>query len=150
MSTRPCIVKLLPPETAGKRVVMSEIGIFLPGIDRITIPIEVPRLTRVRLILRCISSRIGNRPVAPSPMIMTVDLGQGPYKEVLATSEDGEYSDSSTGIRIKHVDLCPTQKQQGGLWISIERIGGPGGQIEDQIEVEALAEELVKFGKWSS
>ncbi|KAL2002614.1 hypothetical protein VTN02DRAFT_6376 [Thermoascus thermophilus] len=147
-STSPCEVKPLPAEAAGRRAVISDIGILPPGTDRILASLRAPRLTRVKLIARSRNSMIGNRAVAPSPMLMTVELGQGPYKQILATSEDGDYSDAASGIRVEDVDLQPDLEQRGGVWIAIERIGGPGGQVEDHIEVEALAEERVEIGEW--
>jgi hypothetical protein len=45
-------------------------------------------------------------------------------------------------------DLLPSLDSQGQIWIVIERIGGPGGQVEDHFEVEALAEERVDIGEW--
>lgn len=147
-TTSQCEVKPLPAEAAGRRAVISDIGIFPPGTDRILASLRVPRLTRVKLIARSRNSMIGDRAVAPSPMLMTVELGQGPYKEILATSEDGDYSDAASGIRIEDVDLQPELERRGGVWIVIERIGGPGGQVEDHIEVEALSEERVEIGEW--
>lgn len=112
------------------------------------VSLQTPRMTRVKLIARSRQSLIGDRAVGPSPMLMTVELGQGPYKETLAVSEDGSYSDSLAGIRIEDLDLQPGLEQKGGVWIVIERIGGPGGQVEDHLEVEALAEERVEIGEW--
>ena len=79
---------------------------------------------------------------------MTVELGQGPYKEILATSEDGTHSDAASGVRVEDFDLLPSAESRY-VWIVIERIGGPGGQVEDHFEVEALAEERVEIGKWA-
>ncbi|KAL1884683.1 cysteine protease [Paecilomyces lecythidis] len=147
-TTKKCQVRPLAAETAGKRVAISDIGVLSPGVDRILAPLTVPRLTRVRLIARSRSSTIAGRAVAPSPMLMTVELGQGPYKKVLATSEDGDYSDAASGIRVDDFDLQPGLEHEGGVWIVVERISGPGGQVEDHIEVEALAEVLVEMGEW--
>lgn len=147
-STAPCEVKLLPPEGAGRRAVLSDIGILPPGKDRMLASLQVPRLTRVKLIARSRQSTIGSRSVAPSPVLMTVELGQGPYKQILATSEDGVHSDAIGGIRVEDFDLEPGLEARGGVWIVVERIGGPGGQVEDHIEVEALGEERVDMGEW--
>jgi calpain-7 len=149
-STRPCDVTALASEAAGRHAVISDVGVFLPGTDRILAPLTVPRLTRLKLIARVRDSLIGNRSVAASPMLMTVELGQGPYKEVLASSEGGEYSDSVSGIRVEDFDIRPEDGQRGGIWIVIERIGGPGGQVEDYVEVEALGEERVEIGEWTA
>lgn len=147
-SALPCDVKPLAPEAAGRRAVISDIGVLTPGKDRMLASLETNRLTRIKLIGRSRMSTIGNRAVGPSPMLMTVELGQGPYKEILATSEDGNHSDAISGVRIEDFDLHPGLADQGGAWIVIERIGGPGGQVEDHFEVEALAEERVDIGEW--
>lgn len=110
--------------------------------------LQVPRLTRIKLITRSRQSIIGSHPVGPSPVLMTVELGQGPYKQILATSEDGTHSDAVSGVRVEDFDLQPGLEESGGIWIVIERIGGPGGQVEDHFEVEALAEERVEIGEW--
>ncbi|KKK23966.1 hypothetical protein ARAM_005369 [Aspergillus rambellii] len=144
----PCQVKQLPPESAGRRAVLSDVGMLAPGRDRMLAPLQTPRLTRLKLIARSRQSTIGNRSVGPSPVLMTVELGQGPYKEILATSEDGHHCDAVSGVRIEDFDLSPGLEDKGGVWIVLERIGGPGGQVEDHFEVEALGEEKVEIGEW--
>ncbi|KAL4866818.1 hypothetical protein BDV12DRAFT_129786 [Aspergillus spectabilis] len=147
-SNTPCEVTQLPSEAAGRRAVLSDVGVLLPGQDRMLAPLQTPRLTRIKLIARSRQSMIGNRPVGPSPVLMTIECGQGPYKEILATSEDGDHSDSISGVRVEDFDLRPGLEQSGGVWIVLERIGGPGGQVEDHFEVEALGEERVEIGEW--
>lgn len=149
-STMQCDVEPLATEAAGRRVVISDIGVFHPGTDRILASLSAPRLTRVKLIARSRGSTIGSRAVGASPMLMSVELGQGPYKEILAQSERGEYSDAISGIRIDDFDLKPELKEREGTWIVLERINSPGGSIEDHIEVEALAEERVEIGEWTT
>lgn len=146
-STIPCVVQPLVSESAGRRAVLSEVGVLSPGKDRMLASLRVSRLTRIRLIARNKRSTVGLRAVAPSPVLMTVELGQGPYKEILATSEDGAHSDAASGVRVEDFDLLPSAESRR-VWIVIERIGGPGGQVEDHFEVEALAEERVEIGKW--
>ncbi|KAK2882700.1 hypothetical protein FQN49_000099 [Arthroderma sp. PD_2] len=147
-ATRPCSIKPLPAEGAGRLVINSGTGIFPPGTDRILAPITTPRLTRLKLICRRRGSSIGDRNAAPSPILMTLELGQGPYKEILAGSGDGNFSDDVRGARIEAVDLQPEFKQRGGIWLVVERIGGPGSQVEDRIEVEILSEERIGIGSW--
>lgn len=147
-STVPSEITPLAPEAAGQRAVLSDVGVLPPGKDRMMASLQIPRLTRIKLIARSRQSVIGKRHVGPSPVLMAVELGQGPYKEVLAVSEDGSYSDALAGIRIEDLDLQPGLEQKGGVWIVLERIGGSGGQVEDHLEVEALAEERVEIGEW--
>lgn len=146
-STIPCTVQSLASESAGRRTVLSNAGVLAPGKDRMLASLRVSRLTRIRLIARNKQSTIGSRTVAQSPVLMTVELGQGPYKEILATSEDGTHSDAASGVRVEDFDLLPDAMARG-VWIVIERIGGPGGQVEDHFQVEALAEEKVEIGQW--
>ncbi|EEP81837.1 PALB protein [Uncinocarpus reesii 1704] len=147
-STQPCEVKPLPREGAGRLVMSTGLGTFSPGTDRILTPITALRLSRLKLIARRKGSWIGNRVVAPSPILMTLELGQGPYKEILAASGGGDFSDTNTGARIERVDLHPDMGDNGGIWLVVERVGGPGGQVTDHIEVEILSEERVEVGAW--
>jgi hypothetical protein len=147
-SSIPCVVRPLASESAGRRRTVSSIGILTPGQDRMLAPLRVSRMTRIKLIAKSKSSTIESRSVAPSPVLMTVELGQGPYKKTLAVSEDGSHCDAPSGVRVDDFDLSPSLDSRGKIWIVIERIGGPGGQVEDHFEVEALAEERVEIGEW--
>ncbi|KAK2747515.1 cysteine protease [Myotisia sp. PD_48] len=147
-TTQPCSIKPLPAEGAGRLVINSGLGILPPGSDRILAPITTPRLARLKLICRRRGSWIGTRTAAPSPILMTLELGQGPYKDILAGSGEGKFSDDVKGARIEAVDLQPEFEHQGGIWLVIERIGGPGGQVEDHVEVEILSEESINIGPW--
>lgn len=147
-SAFPCVVQPLAPESAGRRVTLSGKGVLPPGQDRMRALLQTSRMTRLKLIARNKSSMIGTRPVAPSPVLMTVELGRGPYSKTLAVSEDGSHCDAASGVRVEDFDLSPGLETQGRVWIVIERIGGPGGQVEDHFEVEALAEERVEIGDW--
>ncbi|KAJ5719029.1 hypothetical protein N7493_007484 [Penicillium malachiteum] len=144
----PCVIQPLASESAGRRVTLSRVGVLLPGKDRMLTSLNVSRLTRIKLIARNKRSTIGSRSVAPSPVLMTVERGQGPYKETLAASEDGSHCDAASGVRIDDFDLSPSHDPRSRVWIVVERIGGPGGQVEDHFEVEALAEERVEIGDW--
>jgi hypothetical protein len=149
-TTRPCRARPLPAEGAGQLVTTSGVGIFVPGSDRILAPLTATRLTRLKLVGRPKGSWIGGRSVAPSPMLMTLELGQGPYKEILAASGDGDFSDAITGFWIEDFDLDPQLHHRGGIWLVVERIGGPGGLVDDRIEVDILSEERVEIGPWGS
>ena len=149
-TTSPCSLAPLPAEGAGQLSVTSQPGVFPPGTDRILAQLSVPRLTRLRLVGRRMGSTVGSRPVAPSPMLMTIELGQGPYKEILAASGDGDFSDAVSGFRVEQVDLRPDLEHRGGIWLVVERIGGPVAQVRDIIEVEAFAEERVVIGPWGT
>lgn len=147
-ATKPCTAKPLPAEGAGRLVMNSDLGTLPPGTDRILASLTVPRLTRAKVICRRRGSSIESRTVAPSPILLTLELGQGPYKEILAASGDGDFSDAVSGARIDSVDLHPKLEHRGGIWLVVERIGSPGGRVKDQVEVEILSEERVQIGSW--
>ncbi|QSS56844.1 cysteine protease PalB [Histoplasma capsulatum var. duboisii H88] len=147
-TTKSCNLKPLPAEGAGQLSTLSDIGRFPPGTDRILAPITTSRLARITAIVRHKGSWAGARSVAPSPILMTLELGQGPYKDILASSGDGSFSNAVSGIRIEEFDLQPGFERQGGLWLVVERVGGPGGQVHDTIELEILSEERVTIGPW--
>ncbi|KKZ60168.1 hypothetical protein EMCG_05090 [[Emmonsia] crescens] len=147
-TTKSCVVKPLPAEGAGQFSILSDIGKFPPGTDRILAPITTPRLAKIKAIVRHKGSWTGSRAVAPSPILMTIELGQGPYKDILASSGDGNFSDAVSGIRIEEFNLQPDFEHRGGLWLVVERVGGPGGQVHDAIELEILSEERVAIGPW--
>ncbi|KAJ5156997.1 uncharacterized protein N7482_008097 [Penicillium canariense] len=147
-SSIPCVVQPLASESAGRRITVSSVGVLTPGKDRMLASLQVSRMTQIKLVAKSKLSMIGSRSVAPSPVLMTVELGQGPYKETLAVSEDGSHCDAPSGVRVDDFNLMPTPASRGKTWIVIERIGGPGGQVEDQFQVEAMAEERVEIGEW--
>ena len=150
--TRPCETKQLPPEIAGRHIIKSNIGILPPGNDRMAARLHVPRMTRVKFIAKSLLStvNVGGRAVTSSPMLLSIELGQNLYRKTLANSEDGDFvDDAASGIRTDDLDLRPGMDRGAGIWIVVERIGGgPGGQVEDHIVVEALAEERVEIGEW--
>ncbi|OAT14570.1 cysteine protease PalB [Blastomyces gilchristii SLH14081] len=149
-TTKPCIVKPLPAEGAGQLSIVSDIGIFPPGTNKILAPITTSRLARITAIVRHKGSWTGTRSVAPSPILMTLELGQGPYKGILSSSGDGSFSNAVSGIRIEDFDLQPDFEQRGGLWLVVERVGGLGSQVHDTIELEILSEERVAIGPWGT
>ncbi|ODH53591.1 hypothetical protein GX48_00009 [Paracoccidioides brasiliensis] len=147
-STKECAVSLLPPEGAGCLSALSNVGEFPPGTERILAPITSSRLTKAKAIARFKGSWIGSRIVAPSPILMSIELGQGPYKKVFEFSNDGHFSDAASGVRIEEFDMQPLFNQLGGLWLVVERVGGPEGEVYDTLQVEILSEDRVEIGAW--
>jgi calpain-7 len=98
----------------------------------------------------------------PGDKTPTSDMGQGPYKEILATSEDGAHSDAASGVRVEDFDLLPSVSFIFNHPLSnlhsflcqcfhfkmILHLPSRTPNVEDHFEVEALAEERVEIGKW--
>lgn len=62
-------------------------------------------------------------------------------------SNDDEFSDAVTGVRIEDLDLTPELLSQGGIWLVLERMGSSGSE---SVDVELLSEEVVGLGRWGT
>lgn len=149
-STKDFTLKPLPADGAGRLKIDSSPAIFAPGTDRLLAPLTAHRLTRLTLMAKQVASKNANQKVPSSPLKLSLELGQGPYKETLASSGDGDFLETAVGVRIDDFDMRPELERQGGVWLVIERLSGPGSQIEDIVEVKALTEEPVKLGPWGT
>ncbi|KAG4434197.1 hypothetical protein IFR05_010324 [Cadophora sp. M221] len=143
----PSTVLPIAAETAGRLSLRLPVLVFQDGVDRMLAPITPSRLTKLRMIARCPSSRFS--PSRSRPLIkISIELGQGPNKRIIDVSSNGEFSDSPMGIRTADLDLSPGIERQGGLWVVVERLGGRGGI--DEVEVEVLSDGNVGVGLWGT
>ncbi|KAI5287128.1 cysteine protease [Ascosphaera aggregata] len=60
-STKPCLAKPLPAESAGRLSIPVEPAVFHPGVNRILAPLTVHRLTRLKELLGCIAEWAKNK-----------------------------------------------------------------------------------------
>ena len=155
-STQACMMKLLPPEGSGRLKARLPTAKFGAGVGRLLAPISTTRMTRFFLIARHISPA-GQRGPTRTPLKLSVELGQGPYKVVLISSasskgeialeeDGGGYSDAPAGVRTADLDINPGMaKSNEGLWLVVQRLGE---QVEVNVEVEVLSEGRVEVGAW--
>lgn len=143
-----CLLRPLPPEDAGRFSTRSDYAVFKPGTERLLVPLITPRYVRVKFIAKYKQPRGYVTAVATSLLKVSLELGQGPYKQILATSNCGDFSDALIGVRLDDIDVQP--HWQGCLWVVIERLGSTSSQREEFVEVEALSEEKVGFGQWGT
>lgn len=148
----------LPADGAGRLLIPSAPAVFTHETNRLLAPLHVSRMSRATFVAR---HEIGHRPgvsvsmstggsvnarggvsmAAQSSLFkMTLEQGQGPYKQVLASSEmdgEGEFSAVASGLRVGEVHLHPSMSASatGGLWLVVERLAqgqghgqGQGGQ----------------------
>ncbi|KKY21738.1 putative calpain-like protease ory [Phaeomoniella chlamydospora] len=142
---QPTHLRLLPSESSGRLSTIAPPAIFPADADRMLAPIEIPRLTNARFIARYKAATGASSPFpttsnskAPQrgpPLKISLELGQGPYKQVIASSSDPfgagtGFSDDVLGVRIGDLDLRPEwcADGNGGLWVVIEKMTGPSGQ----------------------
>lgn len=139
-----CEVRPVLAEGAGRLSLRLPVLVFQDGVDRMLAPLTMSRLTKLRVVAR--SGRSSQSTRSKALLKVSIELGQGPNKEILDISANGEFSDAPMGIRTADLDLGPDMSRQGGLWIVVERLGGRMGI--DDVEVEVLSEGQVSVGLW--
>ena len=148
-SMSPCTVDRLRAAEAGR--LTSKIGTvsFTRGNDRVLVPLLLRRMTRLFMTAHwnSRSTRVANR--IHSPLKLALEYGQGPTKKVLTVSGHDAFLNSDHGVRTPDVDVQPEMCQSRGLWISLERLGQPSQQQDNEdVEVELFSDNPVQFGKW--
>lgn len=147
----------LSAEGSGRLTSISQPAIFIDGTDRLLAPVTVTRFTRASLIVQPLRNQISETfsPRAFSPLKLTLEQGQGPYKTCLATSsasDEHEYNDPAMGVRIDDFHIRPDMHGPGtgGLWVVLQRMSGSSAamQIEEIFQVLVMAEERVGIEAW--
>ena len=149
--------RLLPPEGSGRLTTISQPAIFAPGTNRLLAPLTATRLASASLVVRPLPNpdSVTARPRAASPLKLTLEHGQGPYKVCLATSsisDEHEYNDPAAGVRIDDFLIQPEVygPATGGLWVVLQRMAGSSTatQAEERFQILLMAEERVEIGTW--
>ncbi|KAK4123491.1 cysteine proteinase [Parathielavia appendiculata] len=134
---------------------------FPGGTSRLRAQLSVARLTRLNAVTRTAADATTTTSRAPSgaaAMRVSLELGTGAHRTVLAMSRDGEFADAAMGLRTGEVDVEPeVVRARGGLWIVLERIGGGGvgytsggGGVAGGVQVEVLSDGEVQAGGWEN
>ena len=145
-TTAASVVKPLPLEEAGRLVTRLPVASLSPGVDRLLAPLTTRRITRLRILATHRSSQAGAR----SPLKLALEHGQGPNKHVLAVSSNDEFSDDHAGVRTQDIDVLPRICDAGGVWIVLERMGGPGRMNVEGVLIELLSDVPVEIGAWGT
>ncbi|OCK78271.1 cysteine proteinase [Lepidopterella palustris CBS 459.81] len=145
-STTNCVLTSIPRDGAGLVSMRLSNACFGPVVNKIAAPLVPKRLAGVVIVARFIRARSTRLPNEPqneiktrSPLRLTVEMGRGPERLFLMSSENGEYSDAEA-VRTQSVDLSPNMLYSGDLWIVLDRIATPGTSIEEWYEVELFAD----------
>ena len=144
----------LPADGSGRLSIRSTPAAFVNGTNRLLAPLTVARMSRVTFVARHDSAVA----IAPQTSLfkMTLEQGQGPYKEIRASSEfdDEEFSSVASGLRVGDLDLHPSMcgPGSGGLWLVLERLPQGQGANEhsghDILKVEVFTDERFDLGAW--
>lgn len=144
-STKPCHMKPLPNEGAGRLRIVSRPGMFAPGVWRMAAPLHVSRLTRSCFVARKIQQTQATSSL-PIQLSVGVKEDSGEWR-ILGRSDNEDYSDLIMGARIEDTDLH-SSKGFGGLWLVVELNGGKHASSEVWVEVELLTDNLIEIGDW--
>ena len=145
-TTKPSITAL-PAEASGRLFIGTAPLTFSARVNRMLAPIAVPKTTKATIVARQTS-----RNATSSLFRLSLEQGQGPYKQTLADSsfDDDEFHRITTGLRIEDMLLQPemaaTSGGSGGLWLVVERLAqgtdadGPDEQdaAEDWIQPQSF------------
>ena len=148
-------LRLIPllSESSGRLSITSDPATFSSSMNRLLAPLRIPRMCRAIFIMRPKST---SKAMSASLFKVTLEQGQGPYKQVLASSsvDEEEYSSISGDIRIEDIRLGPDMDQtsSGGLWLVVERMAQVSSEsgADEAVQVEILAEEKLDLGSWGS
>lgn len=143
----------LPAESSGRLSIMSSPATFSAATKRLLSPLGIPRTSRAIFIMR---PRFMSTAKSASLFKVTLELGQGPYKQILASSQldEEEFSSISADIRIEDTRLKPEMDQtnSGGLWLVVERMAqvSSNSDVDEAVQIEILADERLELGSWGS
>ncbi|KAF7503404.1 hypothetical protein GJ744_003887 [Endocarpon pusillum] len=150
-------LRALPAEGSGRLTSVSQPAVFAAGTDRLLAPVWASRLARASLVVQPMNNQVAGTqsPRTYSPLKLTLEQGQGPYKVCLATSSasnENEFEDPATGVRIDDFQIQPEMQGRatGGLWLVLERMAASSAamQLEERFQILVLGEERVSIGAW--
>lgn len=142
-STRNIVLKQIPRDGAGLLSTQLSPACFGPDVHKVAAPLIPRRLASYTIVTRFLkatsprSHDLGM--LSRSPLRMSLEIGRGPDRKFVMTSERGEYADTPI-VRSESVDLDPTYLNQGDLWLVLDRLSGPGGPVEEWYEVEMFVD----------
>jgi calpain-7 len=143
-SVSTCTVKPIPLEEAGRLQFRTPPAIFSNGLNRLLAPFQVSRITRLRVR----AQNRGFRDGVPSPLRVSIEYGQGPHKETVYVSGDGEFIDASAGVRTDDIDVSPRMCSDRGVWLVVERTGGSCVELPEDVQIDISSDYAVGIGPW--
>ncbi|KAK4224750.1 hypothetical protein QBC38DRAFT_287409 [Podospora fimiseda] len=140
-------IEPVPSDAAGKLRTDLPLATFTGGNKKLRAPLSIARLVRLHAVAR-------SSPSSKATLRLSLELGIGPHKSVLAVSGDGEFADASLGLRTDEIDVDPGAVSRSGggkgLWVVLEQMGGEGGGGGGGVQVEVLSDGIISLGAWQS
>ena len=146
-----CTVERLSTRPAGRFVSQLPTAFFGAQIERLWAWVKCPRLTRLSVVAQ---SRGGAKTTSsrhqPSdlPLKVSLELGQGSMKRILAVSGNDEFRNGYYGVQLDDIDIQPYMAPQAGIWIVLERAGPLDSQSDEGVYVEVYSDTAIEVGSW--
>jgi calpain-7 len=143
-------LKQLPSENAGLLSKALPMACFNWNNNKIASPISPHRLVKLSAIAKFRSS---SGPTTRSPVRLSIELGRGPERRILAVSADGEYLDADGGgVRTPELDLWAEMRKFAEMYLVLERMASPSTPGEERFNVEVWCDgrvdEVCQIGTW--
>ena len=148
-STRPCQVNKVTVAAAGRFLTNAKGAVLGPDEDRWITRLQSNRLNKLSVSAKSLGDGRDPSTKSCSPFKISVELGRGPMKRILAVSGDDEFVDArQSAIATPDVDIYPEMSFTRGLWIVLERLGCSGIPSDEQVEVQILSDAPCEIGEW--
>jgi len=120
------------------------------GNNKIAAPIIPRRLIKITAVAKFRSS---SGPESRSPVRLSIELGRGPERRIIAVSADGDYLDADGGgVRISELDVWPEMLSYADMWLVLERMASPAMPGEERFTVEIWCDgkpdDVLQVGVW--
>ncbi|KAL8659294.1 MAG: hypothetical protein Q9226_000509 [Calogaya cf. arnoldii] len=147
-----CIVERLSTRRpAGRFISRLPTLYFNEQIDRLWALVSCSRLTRLSVVAqsRGTTKATSSRHQANDlPLKISLELGQGSMKRVLAVSGNDEFCNGYYGVQLDDVDIQPYMCAQAGIWIVVERAGPLQSHSQDGVNMEVYSDAAIEVGSW--
>ncbi|KAL8862971.1 MAG: hypothetical protein Q9178_000913 [Gyalolechia marmorata] len=146
-----CMVERLSTRPAGRFVSQLPTAFFGAQSDRLWARVKCSRLTRLSVVAqsreaaKTMSSR--HQP-SDLPLKVSLELGQGSMKRILAVSGNDEFCNGYYGVQFDDIDIQPYMAAQAGIWIVLERAGPLESQSHEGVYVEIYSDTAIEVGSW--
>ncbi|KAI4283952.1 MAG: hypothetical protein L6R38_001787 [Xanthoria sp. 2 TBL-2021] len=146
-----CTIERLSTRPAGRFVSRLPTVYFSEQIDRLWALVDCSRLTRLSVVAQsrgATSATSSRHKPSDVPLKISLEMGQGSMKRVLAVSGNDEFSNGYYGVQIDDVDIQPDMCARAGLWVVVERAGPLESHSQDGVNVEVYSDAAVEVGSW--
>ena len=147
-SMSPCTLEEISTVAAGRFVTKAQSAVFSPGKMKLLARLQSWRLNRVSTTVSCCGKRSGSGTCTCSPLRLSLEYGQGPWKRILGSSGEDKYLGGRTGVHCPEVDIQPSMCEAGGVWIVIERLAPSSLEYDEHVNVEILSDGPIEVYEW--